>query len=371
MLQDEFIQLRAAQRGPNLLLQELRETCERARLGGFFYPVAALLAFMAAGSGPWRWHAAGVVGGLLLLAGTRCLIRPSAAPGVGEARAKLRLLWTVVLASTVIWGAFSAWAYVALPGPAPLVALLFSGAFGMALAHTMCMRTTPAVLAILWVMVPSQLVLWRDGSHWVSIMWAVYMLYMLMVLRRSHREYRQRLELEEDLRQQRDLFERQSRVDGLTGIANRREFGEALARAVEALAPGQAVSLLIIDVDHFKKINDSLGHRAGDACLVDLAGRLREHFQQPGDLPARLGGEEFAVVVGAARAQATQRAERFREALAAGRGQAPEHAVAMTVSIGCGQFDPARHKDADDFYGDVDSALYRAKQAGRNRTEHA
>lgn len=371
MLQDEFIQLRAAQRGPNLLLQELRETCERARLGGFFYPVAALLAFMAAGAGPWRWHAAGVVGGLLLLAVTRCLIRPSAEPGVGEARAKLRLLWTVVLASTVIWGAFSAWAFVALPGPAPLVALLFSGAFGMALAHTMCMRTTPAVLAILWVMVPSQAVLWRDGSHWVSIMWAVYMLYMLMVLRRSHREYRQRLELEEDLRQQRDLFERQSRVDGLTGIANRREFGEALARAVEAVAPGQAVSLLIIDVDHFKKINDSLGHRAGDACLVDLAGRLREHFQQPGDLPARLGGEEFAVVVGAARAQATQRAERFREALAAGRGQAPEHAVAMTVSIGCGQFDPARHKDADEFYGDVDSALYRAKQAGRNRTEHA
>src|SRR5690606_23053776 len=265
-LQDEFIQLRAAQRGPNLLLQELRETCERARLGGFFYPVAALLAFMAAGAGPWRWHGAGVVGGLLLLAVTRCLIRPSAEPGVGEARAKLRLLWAVVLASTVIWGAFSAWAFVALPGPAPLVALLFSGAFGMALAHTMCMRTTPAVLAILWVMVPSQAVLWRDGSHWVSIMWAVYRLYMLMVLRRSHREYRQRLELEEDLRQQRDLFERQSRVDGLTGIANRREFGEALARAVEAVAPGQAVSLLIIDVDHFKKINDSLGHRAGDAC---------------------------------------------------------------------------------------------------------
>ncbi|MDH5834605.1 GGDEF domain-containing protein [Luteimonas kalidii] len=371
MPQDEFIEQRAGQRGRNLLLQELRESCERARLGGFFYPVAALLAFFAAGAGAWRWQAVAVVGGLLALAIARCLIGPSAAPDIGEARRKLRLLWAVVLGSTILWGAFSAWTFAALTEPAPLVALLFSGAFGMALAHTMCMRTTPAVLAILCVMVPSQWVLWQGASQWVAIMWGVYMLYMLMVLRRSHREYRARLELEEDLRQQRDLFERQSQVDGLTGIANRREFGAALVRAVDGAAPGRAVSLLIIDVDHFKRINDSLGHRAGDACLVALAERLREHFREPGDLPVRLGGEEFGVVIQADRPQASQRAERFREALAAQPVQALDREVAVTVSIGCGQFDPARHEDADAFYGDVDAALYRAKLAGRNRTEHA
>lgn len=371
MPQDEFIEQRAAQRGRNLLLQELRESCERARLGGFFYPVAALLAFLAAGLWPWRWHALAVVGGLLALAIARCLIGPSAAPDVDEARRKLRRLWAVVLGSTALWGAFSAWTFAALPEPAPLVALLFSGAFGMALAHTMCMRTTPAVVAILCVMVPSQVVLWQGASQWVALMWGVYMLYMLMVLRRSHREYRTRLELEEDLRHQRDLFERQSQVDGLTGIANRREFGAALARAVDGATPARAVSLLIIDVDHFKRINDSLGHRAGDACLVALAQRLREHFREPGDLPVRLGGEEFGVVIRAARAQASQRAETFRKALAGQPVQALDREVAVTVSIGCGQFDPARHEDADAFYGDVDAALYRAKIAGRNRTEHA
>jgi len=371
MSSDDFIHQRAAQRGRNLLLQELRETCERARLGGFFYPVAALLAFAAAGIDAWRWQAAAVVGTLLVLAGLRCLVRPSQAPDVGEARRKLRLLWGIVLATTALWGAFGAWAFIALREPAPLVALLFSGAFGMALAHTMCMRTTPAVITILCVMVPSQVVLWDGVARWVAVMWAVYMLYMLMVLRRSHREYRTRLELEEDLRQQRDLFERQSQVDGLTGIANRREFGAALVRAVASAAPGRAISLLIVDVDHFKRINDTLGHLAGDACLVALAQRLRAHFAGPGDVPVRLGGEEFGVVLEAASAEAFDRAERFRDELAAQPMRVLDQAIAVTVSIGCGQFDPARHDDADAFYGDVDAALYRAKQTGRNRTEHA
>lgn len=371
MASDDFSQRRAAQRGRNLLLQEFRETCERARLGGFFYPVAALLAFAAAGIGDWRWHAGVVTGGLFALALLRVMIRPSNAPDVAEARRKLRALWGIVLATTVGWGAFTAWTFIALPAPAPLVALLFSGAFGMALAHTMCMRMTPAVLAILLVMVPSQWVLWDGTSRWVSLMWAVYMLYMLMVLRRSHREYRARLALEEDLRQQRDLFERQSRVDVLTGIANRREFGSALARAVGAANAARRVSLLIIDVDHFKRINDSLGHVAGDACLVELAQRLDAHFDGPGDLPVRLGGEEFGVVLDGASSEALRRAERFRDALAAQPVPVLEHMVPVTVSIGCGQYDPGRHGDADGFYADVDAALYRAKQAGRNRTEHA
>src|SRR5690606_1351209 len=118
--------------------QELRESCERARLGGFFYPVAALLVFMSAGLEQWRWQAAVLVGGLSLLALLRWLFGAPAGPDMDAARRRLWLLWLVVLGSTVSWGAFAAWAFVALPEPAPLVALLFSGAFGMALAHTMC-----------------------------------------------------------------------------------------------------------------------------------------------------------------------------------------------------------------------------------------
>lgn len=267
MSQEDFIRERTAQRGSNLLLQELRESCERARLGGFIYPVAALMTFLATDDGRWSWHAAALVGGLLLLALVRCLVGMSRTRRMEVARRRLRLLWTVVLGTTLAWGAFGAWAFVTLPEAAALVVLL--------------------------------------------------------------------------------------------------------ARAVAAAGSGQPVSLLIVDVDHFKKVNDSLGHRAGDACLVELAARLRGHFDAPGDLPARLGGEEFAGVVAAPRAQAARRAECFRQALAAQPVQALEQAVALTVSIGCGQFDPRRHGDADEFYGDVDAALYRAKQAGRDRIEHA
>lgn len=365
----DFIQARAALRDRNLLAQELDETRQRARLGGFFYPVAAALAFVVAGLQGRGLQAAACVGVFLVLALLRVFLRAPKAPDEAEARRGLRHVWAIVLATTVAWGAFSAWSFGALPAPAPMVSLLFSGAFGMALAHTLCMRPLPSALAILCVMVPSQVLLWRGVAPGVAVMWAVYMLYMLMVMRRSHREYRARLELEEDLRQQRDLFEKQSRIDGLTGLANRREFGDVLDAAIARADTGGAPSLLILDVDHFKRINDTRGHAAGDACLVALARRLQQHFGHPGDLCARLGGEEFGVVVEAAGAAAFERAERLRGDLERKPLQVDGDDLAVTVSIGCGAFDPARHADADALYRDVDAALYRAKQGGRNRTE--
>ena len=368
MLLDGFIQARAAQRPRNLLAQEVLETRQRARLGGFFYPVAVALTFIAGGPGD-TLTASVTIAAFLALA----LLRVSVpAPASGDEAASLRSLrtiWSIVLATTVAWGIFSAWASASLAEPAPLVALLFSGAFGMAVAHTLCMRRLPAVVAIASVMLPSLVLLWRDVAPSVAAMWVVYTAYMLLVMRRSHGEYRTRLELEEDLRQQRDLFERQSRIDELTGLANRREFADTLARAVERARAG-SVSLLIMDIDHFKRVNDSLGHHAGDACLVALATRLRQHFAGDDELCVRLGGEEFGVVMEAGGADACERGERFRRDLEGVPLPLPEGAqVCVTVSIGCGAFDAERHADGDALYRDVDAALYRAKLGGRNRVE--
>lgn len=366
---DAFIAERATRREPNLLRQELRETRQRARLGGFFYPVAAALAFIVAGQPGRSWQAVLVVLGFAALAVLRTAGRDSGSEDIAQANRKLARLWATVLATTIAWGAFSAWSYRVLPEPAPLVSLLFSGAFGLALAHTFCMRTLPGALAILCVMAPSLVILWRNVAPGVGITWAVYMLYMLMVLRRSHREYRERLELEEDLRQQRDLFERQSLLDGLTGLANRREFSSVLDGMVARARAGVPAALLILDVDHFKKINDTLGHMAGDACLVALAQRLRAHFDADGDLCVRLGGEEFGVLLAGDGAQAHARAEQLRTGLDT-RPLAFDGATrTVTVSIGCGAFDPQRHADGAALYRDVDAALYRAKVQGRNRTE--
>jgi len=365
---DAFIQARAALRSRNLLAQEVLETRQRARLGGFFYPVAVALTF--ASGGPGHLLAAMVAtAAFLALALLRVAVRAPASSDEAASLHGLRKIWSVVLATTIAWGIFSVWASAKLPEPAPLVALLFSGAFGMAVAHTLCMRRLPAVLAIASVMLPSLALLWRDVAPSVAGMWAVYTAYMLLVMRRSHGEYRTRLELEEDLRQQRDLFEKQSRIDGLTGLANRREFADTLACGVER-AGQRAVSLLIMDIDHFKRINDSLGHHAGDACLVAVANRLRQHFASDGDLCVRLGGEEFGVVMEADGAAACVRGERFRHELERVPLPLPEGGqAAVTVSIGCGAFDPRRHADGDALYRDVDAALYRAKVGGRNRVE--
>ncbi|MDR7191669.1 GGDEF domain-containing protein [Luteimonas terrae] len=363
---------RSAQRARNLLIQEVVETRQRARLGGWFYGVAAALAFAVTGfSTGYRMSALLVIGTLLALAVVRVLIPVPAAPDEREARRYLRTLWGVVLATTIVWGSFSAWSQSALPEPAPLIALLFSGAFGMALAHTLCMRRLPSALAILGVMVPTLVVLWREVALSVGAMWIVYMAYMLLVMRRSHREYRARLELEEDLRQQRDLFATQSRVDGLTLLPNRREFSESLEQAIVLAGDGRALSLLILDIDHFKRINDSFGHVAGDACLVEFSRRLQASFDGPGELCARLGGEEFGVLLPADCTVAHARAERFRETLAQSPLAFDGVQDVVTTSVGCSRFDASRHTDAGALYREADAALYRAKMGGRNRTERA
>ena len=359
---------RAAQRHRNLLAQEYREMRERVKMGGVFYPLAAFLAFLSSGAlVTGLWLPATVTLGFGGLAALRFRMPRHAEPDPEADLRGIGRMWALVLVTTVAWGAFSAWAFRGLNDPAPLVALLFSGAFGMAIAHTLAMRTLPSALAILCVMAPSMVMLWRHVAPGVAMMWAVYGIYMLLVMVRSHREFRARLALEEELRHQRDLFEVRSRIDDLTGLANRRAFNQALSEAIARERAGVPLSLLIMDIDHFKRINDALGHLAGDASLVALARRLEAHFDAAGDLCVRLGGEEFGVLLPVDGATAFARAEAFRKALAATPLEVEGHVLPMTVSIGCGTFDPGRHGDGDALYREVDGALYVAKQDGRNR----
>jgi diguanylate cyclase len=354
----------------NLLLQEMRETLERARLGGMFYPIAAALVFLVTNR-EFVLEAIAITAFFAAIAIIRLCLRVSENPGEVEIRRRLRLVWFIVLTTTFAWGAFSAWTFTRLPEPAPLVAVLFSGAFGMALAHSLCMRRLQSATAIGLVMLPSLFLLWHGVAAGVGLMWLVYLSYMLLVLNRSHDEYHLRLALEEDLRQQRDLFEKQSLLDSLTGIANRRAFADALASALLRAQQGGRAALLILDIDHFKRVNDSFGHVAGDACLSALAMRLQQHFNHAGDIVARLGGEEFGVVLDCDGDTAFRRAEDFRSDLESQPLTFDAKQADITVSIGCGMFVPARHADADAFYLEVDTALYRSKLSGRNRTELA
>jgi diguanylate cyclase (GGDEF)-like protein len=145
--------------------------------------------------------------------------------------------------------------------------------------------------------------------------------------------------------------------DGLTGAANRRAWDEELPRALgEARRTGQPVSVVMLDLDHFKRFNDSFGHPAGDALLRDTVAAWRQRLRAT-DLLFRYGGEEFVVLLpGCGPAEAMVVAEQLRAVVPADQ----------TCSAGVGGWN--RHELAEELLERVDAALYRAKDAGRNRT---
>jgi diguanylate cyclase (GGDEF)-like protein len=161
-------------------------------------------------------------------------------------------------------------------------------------------------------------------------------------------------------------LERQATVDSLTGISNRRTLGELAARAIAAAhRHRRSLALLLLDADHFKRVNDVYGHEVGDEALQLIAATLQFELRSE-DLLGRLGGEEFVVVLPEAdEAAARIGAERLRQAVEAAEFSAQHRRIPLRVSIGVAIVD-----DGDDFASMLrraDQAMYAAKRAGRNR----
>ncbi|MFO1082281.1 MAG: diguanylate cyclase [Reyranellaceae bacterium] len=161
--------------------------------------------------------------------------------------------------------------------------------------------------------------------------------------------------------------------DGLTGLANRRRFDEKLREEwLRARRDGTALSLLLIDVDHFKRYNDEYGHQAGDDCLRTVGGLIAAQAQRPADLAARYGGEEFALLLpGSDSAGCAQIGERIREALHGLGLPHPQNPPSrrVTVSLGGATDHPTAPGTADaaGLVATADNALYAAKRGGRDR----
>ena len=171
-----------------------------------------------------------------------------------------------------------------------------------------------------------------------------------------------------ELKRQREFEAQRARMDGLTGIANRRAFDEEIQRywaiPTSELAPEQ-LKLLLIDVDFFKRYNDRAGHSAGDECLRQLARSLQQTFGRQHQLVARLGGEEFAVLIqGGSLAQHAQRA---LDAVAAMALAHPDSPLSDYVSISLGALERSVEANPIELLQAADVLLYQAKQQGRNR----
>ncbi len=173
-----------------------------------------------------------------------------------------------------------------------------------------------------------------------------------------------------ELKAANQALEALSRHDALTGLANRRYFDELkdveFRRAIRHNTP---LAVLMCDVDFFKIYNDTYGHIKGDECLKQIAGTLRSVFGRSGELTARLGGEEFVVVLPNINAsQACEAAQRFRESLAELALPHGGSAVSpfVTLSIGVAELDTKTMDHFDQLLQRADQALYRAKRQGRN-----
>ncbi|MBT1445166.1 diguanylate cyclase [Shewanella sp. JM162201] len=160
-------------------------------------------------------------------------------------------------------------------------------------------------------------------------------------------------------------LEHMASIDKLTGAANRQVFEEVFEKQLlQAKAQSTPVSVLMLDIDHFKQINDSHGHSMGDLVLKTVANML-ERDLPPGELLCRWGGEEFLLMTPVDMINAHQRAEQLRARIADHRMQVNGHDIHVTVSIGVAQFQ--YHESADQLIKRADTALYQAKEGGRNR----
>ena len=175
-----------------------------------------------------------------------------------------------------------------------------------------------------------------------------------------------------ELKQYRDYLENISMKDGLTGIPNRRRLDEYLMQEWRrAQRHAKPISLLMLDIDHFKLYNDSYGHSAGDECLKKIAQAIEDSLTRPADLAARFGGEEFACVLPeTTREGALLIAERVHNNLAK---LAIPHEYSplshyVTISIGITTTIPDSSSSWENFINGADKMLYEAKKTGRNKT---
>lgn len=155
--------------------------------------------------------------------------------------------------------------------------------------------------------------------------------------------------------------------DPLTGTANRRSMADYLDNAIRQILP---FTLIMLDVDYFKRYNDHYGHQAGDACLAKVADVLKSSVRTPADLVARYGGEEFVVVLpSASLAEAALVAERIQAHLLTVALPHPASEISNTVTVSMGIAHSNDSDSVNDIISRADGALYRAKLLGRNRWE--
>ena len=197
-----------------------------------------------------------------------------------------------------------------------------------------------------------------------AMLLALYSLYMFVQASRLNGEYL-------TLIQQQFQLQQLNQIDGLSGIANRRCFDHTLVHFWKTHIRTQArLSLILIDIDHFKQVNDTYGHAAGDEVIIETGNVLKTTCKRETDLVARIGGEEFGVLIATNEVdQVKEIAEKIRRKIETTPIEHDGQLINFTISLGIASTIPALDKNTSDFYKAADKCLYSAKERGRNRIE--
>lgn len=223
------------------------------------------------------------------------------------------------------------------------------------------MMTLAYILSI--TMPPLYTSLFLSSEHTTeALMLIVFSIVTLAQSRRLNREYMQLVHQQQTLKEL-------NNQDSLTGISNRRHFDEMMSKIWNAGARTQAtISLLLIDIDHFKSINDAHGHTAGDKVIQSVAHSLSDACKRETDNVARIGGEEFAIILtGNDLASASDIAEKIRLQVENQCVKVAEHNIQITISGGLASAVITYQKDMQSLFSVADKCLYAAKENGRNQ----
>lgn len=203
----------------------------------------------------------------------------------------------------------------------------------------------------------------------IAFMMSVYSLYVIAIGIRTNKEYIRSFTIEAQLEKQRQELEQLNKIDPLTHIYNRGYFNTAFdIQWFNSIRQKTPLALLLIDIDHFKSINDTHGHLYGDKCLIHIAQIISEAAKRKTDLIARFGGEEFAILLPNTNEEsARELAEQLRISISISPFSYENSELFITSSIGVACVTPQLGIKANSLIAKADSALYEAKDQGRNR----
>jgi diguanylate cyclase len=351
------------------LSQEALDLRDRSRPSGVFYLIGWLVIAFAS---DWFTQAPWISGAVTVVLTSVALLRLSLRVPVNQTADRLSRFidrcWLLIFTNVLSWTAVTLVTLLTeVPEQVRTTALLCTTMYGSAFGYAYCMRLARARAGLLIIAGPVILLLWTlPGQNLMALAFSIYLLHLMLVSGTSYRSYQQRLDLDIELRRQRNLYQQLSHVDALTGLHNRGHFN---GRLTEMLGPEPALTrgfaFALLDIDHFKQINDTLGHDVGDQCLQQLADVLRDCFPGTGEYLARIGGEEFAVLLPELGLEAAL--ERIRALRTRLRNHSRLGDLALTLSVGLGACAAGDRISASTLYQAVDQALYRAKSGGRDQ----